>query len=1073
MKILGIDLGIASVGWALVDDENDKIIDSGVRIFTQSTNKDGKTLASVRREFRGGRRAINRKVERLAQLKKMFIDAGLLSKSEFKQLFNEKKQKRTDVWQLRSKGLQVKLDNKDWVRVLYHIAKRRAYQSNRKSESSGDDSKKKVLSAISNNQEKMKQGGYQTIGEMLYSETRYPNDRRIRRNKGKVSKYDKQKNDFINKKNEKIGYRFSISRDDLRQEIGILFKKQIEFNNEFAANELKQQYKEIAFTQRPIQFKADSVGKCTFEENEYRGAKHCFSAEKSVLLSKINNTDLIDKDTGEIVRLFEYTDNDTLLNIFYTTKEVKYTTLRKQLKISDNFEFKQLDYHQNFEYQTNIKAKIEDFYKWENWLSPEQKAMLEKQVLDDKKEKFKRYKYSRIRSILSLPDSQKFNGVKYDVKVEKTVFSKLAGYHAIKNELTSEIFNLLFADKDKFNKIAEIITYQKDDKSATDDLKDQVFNYLSLDKTVIDETIEGLLSISFSGFNNLSIKALDNILPYQEQGLKYHDAVAEVYKHHSHFKATNQQKYLRPLSKEENYQITNPAVKRTFSQFRKVLNAIIRKHGNFDAMHIEMARDLKNSKKRKFEIKTGQKEYEQEKEAIKAKFLETFEYEGSGRDLLKLRLYEQQHAKCIYSKKEIKIKKLLENGYVEIDHILPWSRTFDNSLNNKVLCLTAENQNKANQTPFEYLADGGKNNPKWQEYKNYVGSFGNIKQAKRNKLLNTTLPTKRGNDLTSDDIENPESSFLARNLNDTAYASKFIKNFVEKNLVFSENLEIKQKVKVRSGALTDQLRYSWGVEEKNRGNNLHHAEDAVILAFATQGEVQRMSTISAKRTDFKFQTAEERKIKFTPPFDDFKNALDENIENIFVSFAPRRKIAGAAHKATIKPKEESGKYKFPVNGGVAENGTIQRVDVFVNDKNKYQFIAFYPADFYKDDFPQLDLAGNKIAEDGKFLFSLFKDDLIEFKTKGNKKNPSRHLLAYFKYIQSDGKIAYQQHYKAEIERKKSNNKKGFVDILLATKSDLQSIKKYQMSVLGNYQEVTNEKRLPLIKQMRKNKIKKK
>jgi hypothetical protein len=39
--------------------------------------------------------------------------------------------------------------------------------------------------------------------------------------------------------------------------------------------------------------------------------------------------------------------------------------------------------------------------------------------------------------------------------------------------------------------------------------------------------------------------------------------------------------------------------------------------------------------------------------------------------------------------------------------------------------------------------------------------------------------------------------------------------------------------------------------------------------------------------------------------------------------------------------------------------------------------------FYKDDFPKLDLSGKEIDEDSKFLFSLFKDDLIEFKTKGN------------------------------------------------------------------------------------------
>ena len=190
------------------------------------------------------------------------------------------------------------------------------------------------------------------------------------------------------------------------------------------------------------------------------------------------------------------------------------------------------------------------------------------------------------------------------------------------------------------------------------------------------------------------------------------------------------------------------------------------------------------------------------------------------------------------------------------------------------LCLSQENQNKTDQTPFEYLADSNKDSKKWENFKAYIGSISGIKTAKKNKLLNTTLPQRRGNDLMSDDIENPESGFLARNLNDTAYVSKFIKNFVEQNLVFSENSEIKQKVKARSGTLTSQLRYNWGIGDKDRNTNLHHAEDAIILAFSTQGEVQRMSTISARREDFKYQTADKRSIKFTPPFADFKGALN-------------------------------------------------------------------------------------------------------------------------------------------------------------------------------------------------------
>ncbi|VVM27060.1 hypothetical protein BSPWISOXPB_3654 [uncultured Gammaproteobacteria bacterium] len=76
--------------------------------------------------------------------------------------------------------------------------------------------------------------------------------------------------------------------------------------------------------------------------------------------------------------------------------------------------------------------------------------------------------------------------------------------------------------------------------------------------------------------------------------------------------------------------------------------------------------------------------------------------------------------------------------------------------------------------------------------KNYINSL-LILNRQRGINYSTLTSKRRGNDLTDNDIENPESGFLARNLNDTAYASKFIKNFVERNLAFLENSEIKQK----------------------------------------------------------------------------------------------------------------------------------------------------------------------------------------------------------------------------------------------------------------------------------------
>ena len=1066
-KILGIDIGITSIGWALVEDD-EKIIDSGVRIFTQPTNREGKSLTAIRREHRGTRRVLSRKKQRIKSIKRLIVENKLLSLKELTTLTHKQK-KQIDVWQLRDKGLKRKLNNKEWARILLHIAKRRGYLSSRKSELMDSDKKevsdkKKVLKNISINKQKKEDYGYKTIGSMIYNETKDPNDR-VRRNRGKV------------------GYQNSISRESLCDEVNILFTKQENFGNPHCTDKLKEEYQDIAFIQRPITWDVKTIGKCTFEKNEYRGAKHSFSVEKSVLLSRINNTDLIDKNTGEIIRLFDYikqkTSLDKLLEIFYHTKEVKYTKLRKQLNIPDNYEFKQLDYNQDFEYKTYIKTKITDFYQLENWLNSEQKEILEKSVLDQSSQKFKKHKYSSIRSILSLADKQKFIGVEYynkdDVllvkKVENSIFGKLAGYHSIKKALNNDsLFEILFSKPNIFNEISEIFSRPKDDKALTKDCHSEVFNQIDIDKAVKDEAIDNLLNLSFSGHHKLSVKAINKLLPYLENGKKYDEAAKEAYGHHSQFKKNNPQKYLRVLEEEENYQLTNPTVKRAFSQFRKVLNAIISKYGGFDAMHIEVTRELKHSKKKRLEILQGQKEFRQEKEALLIKFRETFNREPKkdSNQFLKLRLYEQQQGKCIYSGKPIDINRLLENGYVESDHILPWSRTFDDSLNNKALCLAKENQNKGNQTPFEYLANRDESSENWHRFKGYVNS---IKRAKRNKLLNTTLPQRRGGDLTDNDMENTEQGFLARNLNDTAYAAKFIKNFVEKHLEFRDNEQIKQKVKVRTGALTGQLRYNWGLSKKDRKKNFHHAEDAIILAFATQNEVKRMSTISARREDSKMQSADERRIRFTPPFAYFRESVKESMDNIFVSFAPKRTVSGAAHKQTIK--KEGGKYQFLVSQGnksFAENGEVKRVDVFIGSSNKYHFIVLYPHHFYQNELPHKSLDGQSIKDDWRFLFSLFKNDLIKFKTKKTKTRDSRNFLAYFKYINpSSAKIAYQLHNKSEPERHPNGR-----DILLATKSSLEYIKKYRVSVLGGEpMEITAEKRLPTIKQMRKQRKNKK
>ena len=509
MKILGVDLGIASVGWALVDTEKEEIIASGVRIFSESARQ-GATLASIRRLHRSVRRTLSRKKQRIKAIKQLVTEYKLLKRKKID--FLHRRQRRKDVWQLREEALHRELNIEEWIRILLHIAKRRGYKSNRKSEQkSSDIETKKMLKAIEDNKQKISKDGYETVGSMIYNESK----------KDSHSNHTTHLHNRIlrAKRNKKDNYILSASREMLQEEIEILYKKQ----KHLCSPKFMEKYKKIAFSQLPIRWDKNMVGKCRFETKEPRGPKHCFSVEKSVLLSKINNTELFDKNTGEIKPLFEY-GLDTLLNIFFGTKEVKYSTLRNRLEIPNNYEFKQLDYNQNFERKTNIGTDIGKFYKKETWLNEKQKKTFEERCLTEKG-KLKNYKYSSVRNILQLDDNQKFEDVEYDQNIEKKeLFGKLEGYHKIKKALSQEVFNTIFSDLDKFNKTAEILSYEKEDDKIREKLQEQVFKELDIDKENKKQAIEKLLEISFSGFNNLSVKAINKLLPYLESGKKYHEA---------------------------------------------------------------------------------------------------------------------------------------------------------------------------------------------------------------------------------------------------------------------------------------------------------------------------------------------------------------------------------------------------------------------------------------------------------------------------------------------------------------------------------------------------------------------
>ncbi|WP_297431940.1 type II CRISPR RNA-guided endonuclease Cas9 [Sulfurimonas sp.] len=973
--VLGLDLGITSIGWALVNVdskiENNKIIDSGVRIFTIAEHpKDGKSLALPRREARSARRTTKRKAQKLRVIKRLLLSNKILTQNELDTLFIGNKGQK-DVWDLRREALYRELNNKELSRIMIHLAKHRGYKSNRKSDEVTDSEGKAVLSGIGHNKTVLESSEFLTVGEYISTKEKKRN--------GKDSE-------------GKLNYENSVARSMLEQEIEIIFTKQKEFGNKFVNDTLLKTYKEIAFEQRPLKSVFDMVANCPFEVNEKRASKSSYSFEYFRALQKLKNLRLIIESKEELLLFQEI--QQIIFKAKTIQRAIKYSDLRKLLDLDENVQFKGLVYH---DYKTGEIKK------------PESEKLIE-----------------------------------------------FPAYHKIKRSIQNAdnlFWDTIENDYEVLDAIANILTTEKDDKESLKQLFEIVEN---------KQVCEALLSLSFSGFGHLSTKALRNIVPYLEEGEDYDKACNRA---GYDFKAIfeGEKTLLLPaLSKQENIEMTNPVVKRAVAQMRLVYNAIARKYGAIDTVHIELTRDIKKSHKDRNEIKKAQGDFRDKKEEARVHATEILGHEPSAKELLKFRLWKEQNGECIYSGKEIKPDLLNDPYATEVDHILPYSRSLDDSLNNKVLCFTKENQDKGSQTPYEYMSQ-----EKFDVFEQRVKGYKNIKQAKKGRLLKTNFD------------ENSEIAFKERNKTDTSYISKFIKNYMEAHIAFRDSKD-KRHIYTMNGMLTSQLRYKWGVGDKNRDNHLHHAEDAIILAFATQSMVKRLSDVSTKREGYIYKSKEEKSkaLRFVTPLEDFGVRVRESVSEIFVSHMPRRKIGGAAHKETIysnktlSTKKENGKVEVLKGGsvtnnvklkhGIALNDTMPRVDLFQNKKTgKYYLVPIYVSDFVKEKLPNKAIvAGNKpwieMDDEYEFKFSFYKRDLIEVKTKKTAKKESVQILGYYDSTHSGT---------AQIFIKSHDGNRE--DILGS--QNLVFIKKYQVDPLGGYVEVKSEKRQGSIKEGRQRK----
>lgn len=312
MRVLGLDGGIASIGWAMLElgEGHGDILGAGTWMFdTPETDKERRPTSEIRREKRGLRRVIRRRRQRMGLIRALFSHHGLLPGSGRDAL----KQPGLDPWELRVAGLDRRLSPLELAVALGHIARHRGFKSTAKQAPTSNAAEEgRMKQAMAGTLERLAR--WRSVAEMLVEDEEFSGRRH----------------------NREGDYSRSVRRDDLDAETRLLFSRQRALGNDKATEELLETFRSLAFSQRALQDSEDKVGFCPFEPDHRRAAKHCYSFELFRFLSRLANLEIIEGRTGRRLTPVEIA---AAASDFGKAAKISFAALRKKIRISPDARF--------------------------------------------------------------------------------------------------------------------------------------------------------------------------------------------------------------------------------------------------------------------------------------------------------------------------------------------------------------------------------------------------------------------------------------------------------------------------------------------------------------------------------------------------------------------------------------------------------------------------------------------------------------------------------------------------------------------------------------------------------------
>lgn len=886
MKILGLDLGPTSIGWALIEANEDieslKILGMGSRVILYSDDTtpakfskgQGVSPCSERTLCRQMRRNIDRFQLHREQLKALLLKLGV-GLSDFRSLSANP----LEVWKTRADAATPgkKISLEQLSAVLLHINHRRGYK-HAKSDI-GDSKQTDYLARINERYADIRQSG-KTVGQYFYDKL-----------KESESLSDKGKKSYSYRIKEQV-----CPRQAYEEEVDRILEVQSEFYPEILTAENQKAIKQVIFYQRPLKSCKDLVSYCEFE-------RHVFLNKDG---KKVDGGPKVTPRTSplaQVCRIYEAINNIRLVKTRRQKQKTDFTAHPFDGPAATTREVRKLmpEYH----FTDEERQLIFDF------LNTHEK-MTEKDLL----------------KLLALTSADGF-------KSDKALGKGIQG-----NTTFCQIANALgdYPDRKKllrFEIVEEIPENNPDISISTGEIlprvspdyihqplymlwhtlysiKDKVelFKVLSKKFGIKDsETLERLYALDFvkAGYANKSAKFIRKLVPLLRHGMMYSEACDMIGKNHSN-----------SLTKEENEarellhripllhkgDLRQPVVEKILNQTINVVNAIIDEYGEIDEARVELARELKKDKEGREMMANNIARNERENQAL-AEEIKELKIVPTRRRIQKMKMLKETGNTCIYCGKTVTPYRFIEGHGYDIEHIIPRSRLFDDSFSNKACACRECNAAKGAQTAFDFMKSRSE-----QEFNSYLDRVENlyksnmISRAKRDRLL-----------MSASDI--PED-FIERDLRETQYITRKSMEILSMAI---------RNVRASSGLVTDFFRHAWGYDTilheinlpryeaaglaeqvdyethgqkhselrikdwSKRKDHRHHALDALVVALTRQSYIQRLNTLNASsdnNTDSGNRCSLDKWAAERPHID--RQEVITALENVAVSFKGGKKI---------------------------------------------------------------------------------------------------------------------------------------------------------------------------------------